>query len=125
VIVWNGDTGTGCGAPSSTVGPLSAIVPKSAPRDQISVFNIPNPVRDVHTTKFTVRGIGIEAIKIQIFGLDETMVFEQEAAGNELEWHTVNDYGEYVANGVYFYRALVKMGGKWISTGFQKLVILR
>jgi len=93
--------------------------------DAISVMNIPNPVRDVHTTTFTVRGVGIEAIKIQVFDLDENLVYEKETPGNELTWHTVNDYGEYLANGVYFYRALVKIGGKWITTKFQKLVILR
>jgi hypothetical protein len=72
-----------------------------------------------------VRGVGIEAIKIQIFDLDENLVYEEEVPGNELTWHTVNQYGEYLANGVYFYRALAKIGGKWIPTKFQKLVILR
>lgn len=111
--------GTEVSAPLGGTGPLAAA------RDQITVLNIPNPVRDVDTTTFTVRGVGIEAIKIQIFDLDETLIFEEEVDGNELTWHTVNDYGEYLANGVYFYRALVKMGGKWVTTSFQKLVILR
>ena len=123
VTVWNKD---GAGAPSPNVGPLSNLEPQAvAPRDQISVLNIPNPVRDVHTTTFTVRGVGIEAIKIQIFDLDENLVYEEEVPGNELIWHTVNEYGEYLANGVYFYRALAKIDGKWIPTKFQKLVILR
>jgi Mg-chelatase subunit ChlD len=102
-----------------------AVVPEIEPRDQITVLNIPNPVRDVDTTTFYVRGEGIEAFKIQIFDLDETLLYEEEVEGNELLWHTVNDYGEYLANGVYFYRALVRIGGTWIATEFQKLVILR
>ena len=102
--------------------------PESLPRnpeDLVSVLNIPNPVRDVNTTTFSVRGIGVERIKIQIFDLDENLIYEREVPGNQLVWHTVNNYGEYLANGVYFYRALVKIGGKWITTKFQKLVILR
>jgi hypothetical protein len=98
------------------------------PRDlagRITIRNIPNPVRDVHTTTFLVRGVDIEAMKIQIFDLNETLIYEEEVSGNELVWHTVNDYGEYLANGVYFYRALVKIGSTWITTEFQKLVILR
>jgi len=93
--------------------------------NELSVMNVPNPVRDVHTTTFTVRGLGIEAIKIQIFDLNETLVFEQETPGNEMVWHTDNDYGEYLANGIYFYRAYAKMGDMWVQTKFQKLVILR
>jgi hypothetical protein len=92
---------------------------------ELSVMNVPNPVRDVHTTTFTVRGLDIEAMKIQIFDLNETLVFEQEIAGNELVWHTENNYGENLANGVYFYRAFAKIGGVWIATKFEKLVILR
>jgi hypothetical protein len=116
---------------STTGGPLNPnIEPKSALPDRasaegLSVMNVPNPVRDVHTTTFTVRGLGIEAMKIQIFDLNETLVFEQEIAGNELEWHTENSYGENLANGVYFYRAFAKIGGVWIATKFEKLVILR
>jgi len=102
--------------------------PEALPRDLeglVSVVNIPNPVRDVDTTTFVVRGIGVEAIKIQIFDLSERLVFEGEADGTELVWHTMNDLGEYLANGVYFYRALVRVEDTWVTTTFQKLVILR
>jgi hypothetical protein len=108
-------------------GPLK-IHPDALPRDPtelLSVLNIPNPVRDVDTTTFVVRGIDIEAIRVQVFDLNETLVFEGEAEGSELVWHTVNDLGEYLANGVYFYRALVKVEDTWVTTKFQKLVILR
>ncbi|MCK4581463.1 MAG: T9SS type A sorting domain-containing protein, partial [Dehalococcoidia bacterium] len=101
------------------------VVPKAAPRDQISVTNSPNPITDVHTTVFTVRGAGVEAMKIQIFDLSGALVYEEEVAGNELVWHTDSNHGEYLANGVYLYRALIKVGGSWITTSTQKLVILR
>ena len=99
-----------------------------APRDlasELQVINIPNPVKDVHTTTFMVRSVDVEAMKIQIFDLSGALVYEEEIPGNELEWHTVNDYGEYLANGIYLYRAYVRIGDEWIETNFQKLVILR
>lgn len=91
----------------------------------IAVMNFPNPVTDVHTTTFTVRGEGVEAIRIQIFDQNETLVFEQQVTGQELEWHTDNKYGEYLANGTYYYRAYAFVDGDWIATQFEKVVILR
>jgi hypothetical protein len=93
--------------------------------DELSVMNFPNPVQDVHTTTFTVRGMGVEAIRIQIFDQYETLVFEQQVEGQDLEWHTDNNYGEYLANGTYFYRAYARIDGEWVPTKFEKLVILR
>jgi len=101
------------------------IPPMPARRDQISISNWPNPVTDIHTTTFTVRGASVEAMKIQIFNLSGALVYEEEVSGNELQWHTDNNYGEYLANGVYQYRALVKVDNAWITTGVQSVVILR
>lgn len=99
--------------------------PRRSSADELSVMNFPNPVKDVHTTTFTVRGVGVEAIRIQIFDQNETLVFEQQLEGQELEWHTDNSYGEYLANGTYYYRAYARVDGEWIPTKFEKLVILR
>jgi len=107
------------------IPPMSALKQAHEARDEFTVLNIPNPVRDVHTTTFTVRGEGIEAIKIQIFDIGQQLIYEEEIDGDQLVWHTVNDYGEYLANGIYFYRALVRKGGVWMMTPFEKLVILR
>jgi hypothetical protein len=90
-----------------------------------SVMNIPNPVEDVHTTTFTVRSDDVDAMRIEIFDLSGSKVYEEEVAGNELVWHTQNDFGEFLANGIYIYRAYVLMNGEWIPAGVQKLVILR
>ena len=96
-----------------------------APRDVVSVMNVPNPITDVHTTTFSVRAVDAESIRIQIFDLSGKLVFEEETTGNTLAWHTASNTGEYLANGVYLYRALVYIGGEWIQTEVQKLVILR
>ncbi|MCX6093570.1 MAG: Ig domain-containing protein, partial [Candidatus Bipolaricaulota bacterium] len=118
----------GAGLPGFAPKAMTFSAPAGSPRDQagaVTILNIPNPVRDVHTTTFCVRGEGIEAIRIQIFDLAHTLVFEEEVDGTELIWHTVNTYGEYLANGVYLYRAFVLIDGDWIATPFEKLVILR
>ena len=118
-------------ASASGANPLSVMSlssrlaqPRGVPAE-LQVMNIPNPVKDVHTTTFMVRSVDVEAMKIQIFDLSGVLVYEEETPGNELVWHTVNDYGEYLANGIYLYRAYVRIGEEWIQTDFQKLVILR
>lgn len=113
---------------SGTLPPPSPPVASMAQptrRDQVSITSSPNPVTDVHTTTFTVRGANVEAMKIQIFDLSGALVYEEEAPGNQLQWHTDNTSGEYLANGVYLYRALVKASGRWITTSAQAVVILR
>jgi hypothetical protein len=72
-----------------------------------------------------VRSEVVEAIKVQIFDLAYNLIFEETVADNELVWHTVDSQGQYLANGIYLYRAIVFVDGEWIPTEFQKLVILR
>jgi len=52
-------------------------------------------------------------------------VFTDEQLGAELDWHTDNDYGEYLANGVYLYRVSAKVSGQWVVTSVRKLAIYR
>jgi len=117
--------------PKGDLKPLSALgmdEDRGRPRDPASdlrVLNIPNPVTDVSTTTFMVRSEVVEAIKVQIFDLAYNLIFEETVADNELVWHTVDSQGQYLANGIYLYRAIVFVDGEWIPTEFQKLVILR
>ena len=114
---------------ASGANPLSAMSIRereaSSRGVDLQVINVPNPVKDVHTTTFMVRSVDVEAMRIVIYDITGALVFEQEVPGNELEWHTENDYGEYLANGIYIYRAYVLVDGEWIETKAQKLVILR
>jgi len=117
-------------APVGGASPLSAMTAAGGiePRDlasELSVMNVPNPIRDVHTTTFMIRSIDVDAMRIEIYDLAGTLVFEEEVAGNELVWHTDNDYGEYLANGIYLYRAFALVNGEWVATKAEKLVILR
>ncbi len=100
------------------------IEPEVGPREP-SFLVVPNPVRDVYTTTFVARGVEAEAIRVEIYDLAGRLVWEGEAAGNELVWHTDDLLGRYLANGVYLYRAYIKVAGEWIVTQVQKVVILR
>ena len=112
------DTGT---------GPASAALslPNALAREGFTVFNVPNPVRDVHTTTFVVRGVEAERIRVEIYDLTGKLVWRGEALGNELTWHTDDLTGLPLANGVYLYKVYVKVGEAWIVSDVRKLVILR
>ena len=96
---------------------------------QLEFGNSPNPVTDVHTTHFQVSGpmAGlVEAIKVEIYDLSNRLVYSSgEVAGTSLAWHTDNDYGEYLANGVYLYKMYAKIAGQWVVSGVKTLAILR
>jgi len=118
-------------APAEGAQPLSALslAPMAIrPRDlakQISVLNIPNPVRDVHTTTFLVRGVEAERTRVEVYDLTGRLVWQAEAEGNEVVWHTEDLTGLPLANGVYLYKVYIKVGGTWIVSDIQKVVILR
>ena len=101
---------------------------KRVPVGKIEAVAIPNPVRDVHTVTFQVKGelvSLVETIKVQIFDLAGRLVYEKEEAGTSLDWHTDDRSGEYLANGIYLYKAYVKAGDEWIPTTVGKVAVLR
>ncbi|KUO42565.1 MAG: hypothetical protein APU95_01350 [Hadesarchaea archaeon YNP_N21] len=100
-------------------------VPEDFEPGEMKVLNIPNPVRDVHTTVFTVLGVEAEGIKVEVYDLTGRLVWKGEAEGNELPWDTRDLTGLPLANGVYLYLVYVKVEGEWIVSNVQKLVILR
>ena len=97
--------------------------------ENLEFLNSPNPITDVHTTTFAVKGVMaalVETIKVQIFDLSGRSVYESgEILGTSLNWHTDNNYGEYLANGTYLWEMFAKIGGEWIESEVKKLVILR
>jgi len=104
--------------------------PPTLPRlaEQIRVVPVPNPVRDVHTTTFRVLGIcpcSVQALKVEIYDLAGKLVWQGEVEGPMLAWHTENLEGLPLANGVYLYKAYVKINGEWIPAGVQKVAIFR
>jgi hypothetical protein len=89
------------------------------------VLSYPNPVRDVHTTTFAVRGADVEEIQVWIYDLDGHLVYEARGYGSELDWHTDASTGGFLANGIYIYAVDVLLGDEWVSFPLQTLAILK
>ena len=109
--------------------PMPGIMrPVSFSAHELEFTNYPNPVRDVHTTTFAVKGVMapfVESIKVEIYDLSDRLVFANEKAGTSVDWDTTNDYGEYLANGVYLYKLYALVDGHWVSSEVKRLAILR
>ncbi|HDI11323.1 MAG TPA: T9SS type A sorting domain-containing protein, partial [Candidatus Acetothermia bacterium] len=101
-----------------------AVEPEAGPREP-SFLAVPNPVRDVHTTTFYVRGVEADLIRVEVYDLSGRLVWQGEAPGSELVWHTEDLTGLPLANGVYLYKVYVKVDGDWIASDVLKIVILR
>ena len=118
-------------SPKSVASSLTPPPPPPAPNSAEAVggliaYNEPNPVRDVHTTTFKVKGaVAIDAIRVEIFDQAGRLVFTDEQPGDQLDWHTENNYGEYLANGVYLYRVSAEVHGQWVVVQIRKLAIYR
>jgi len=96
--------------------------------NDLTVCNIPNPIRSEHTTTFKVEGKGaqlVQGIRVEIYNQAGQKVFTQDISAKELEWHTDNDSGELLANGVYLYQVWVNIGGSWYPTDVHKLAVLK
>jgi len=63
----------------------------------------PNLIRSGLPVEVTVRGMGVESIKLQIFALDGKLVLNKGAEGNYLQVSPLDDQGRPLANGVYLY----------------------
>ena len=99
-------------------------LPVAQPREKLEVLVYPNPVKDVHTATFAVRGVAVERMRVEIYDLSGRLVWKGEALGNELLWHTEDLSGLPLANGVYLYRVVVEAEGRReVVQG--KVVILR
>jgi len=110
-----------CGAGA---GPLGVSLPDAAERSP-QVEAVPNPVRDLNTTYFSVSGVAASAIRVRIYDLSGRRVWESECACTDLPWHTEGLDGLPLANGVYLYTASVLVNGEWLELELDKVVILR
>jgi len=91
-----------------------------------SVEAEPNPTSDNAT--FAVHGVcwcQVAGLRVQVYDLSGNLVFHQESEQPRLEWHLQLSDGGIAANGVYLWRAWVKVAGNWQSTGIGKLAVMR
>jgi len=95
---------------------------------QITKINVyPNPATDTNSVHFSLEGVGIARIRIQIFALNGKLVYDSGLVENGFVWHLQNDQGETLANGVYLYIVYVEgIDGTTHKIGkLGKLCILR
>jgi len=95
---------------------------------ELRVLPIPNPVRDVNTTTFRVLGIcpcRVQGIRVEIYDLAGRLVWRGEDEGSMLTWHIKGLDGMPLANGVYLYKAYVKVENEWVPVGVQKVAVYR
>jgi len=88
----------------------------------------PNPVDDVHTTYFSVKGTtAIDQIRVYIYDFFGQLMYDSGWGPNDLAWHVNNDAGDTLANGVYYYRMEVLFVGadEPVVTGIGKVAIYR
>ncbi len=96
----------------------------SSQQPNVRVINAPNPVREAHTTTFMVKGIctcRVFGLVVSVYGLDGRLVWEGRTSGPELKWHTEDETGQRVANGMYIYVAQVNVDGQWVPVEPGKL----
>ncbi len=90
--------------------------------DNLSVSATPNPLRE-GTATFQVAGplaADTSEIKVQVLDVSGRSVFTGSAIGSQLTWDV-----EGIANGVYLYRVEAKVAGQWVTSSYQKLLIVR
>jgi hypothetical protein len=96
--------------------------------DTLRVVAAPNPVTDVDTTIFRVLGIclcRVDGLRVEVYDLSGRLVWQEETETSSITWHTQDTVDQYLANGVYLYKAQVKVDGEWVSIPLAKLVVLR
>ena len=94
----------------------------------VKVVNEPNPVTDGYSTTFQVRGIcpcSVRGLRVDVYDFAGRLMWHGECSAGFLPWHPQDASGESLANGVYLYRAQVKIGDRWGSVPIGKLAILR
>ncbi len=93
------------------------------------VFNYPNPMKDNTTFTFNITGADSPGeCRIKIFSVAGRVIKEIVAPGNvginNVYWDGRDADGDYVANGVYFYRLLLRNDPEK-NSDIQKLVVLK
>ena len=112
------------------LGALSNVVDEPTGTDDVIAKrnnldqNVPNPFNPTTTIKYEVREAGLVSLKIyNVAGqLVKTLVDGQKVAGQvyEANWNGLNDSGQPVSSGVYFYKLVAKN-----FTQTKKMVLLK
>jgi len=93
------------------------------------VYNYPNPMKDNTLFTFNITGNQMPGdCRIKIYSVAgriiKEIVIPANVGFNQVRWDGRDADGDYIANGVYFYRLLIK-GDSEKHSDIQKLVVLR
>lgn len=91
---------------------------------QLHVDAYPNPVVGGLAT-FRVAGHAADGVRVHVLDLGGRKVWEADGPGGTLNWNLVDAVGKPVANGVYLYIAEVRIAGRWLPAGFDRLLVTR
>ncbi len=105
-------------------------IPTGSPRDAggVTVVCTPNPMTGDSGVTFRVAGIcscRVGGIRVFVYDNSGTLIWEGETDASELRWEGTSSDGQTLANGIYFYRAEVKVDQNWVRTPLSKIAILR
>jgi hypothetical protein len=93
------------------------------------LYNYPNPMKTETTFTFNLAGSNIPTdCRIKIFSVAgrvvKTLKIPASIGFNQYAWDGRDEEGDYMANGVYFYKVIIE-GDNQKETALQKLAILR
>jgi len=89
--------------------------------NQVQAIQLSNEIR------FALSGNSIQNAQVRVFSLSGNIIYASGmTTGNGLSWHLLNQDGQRVANGVYFYVVTVEDPfGKTIQSSIKTLAVLR
>ena len=95
----------------------------------VDIYNYPNPMKDGTTFMFNISGASKPSSgKIKIFTVAGRVIKEinypMNIGFNQIFWDGRDSDGDYIANGIYFYKIIVE-GDSKKETATQKLVVLK
>ncbi len=91
--------------------------------DELEIMAAPNPVSTGEEITFRVtsgNSTAVSGMSVNVFTSSGSHVFAGETSGSTLQWDA-----EGLANGVYLYQVHAEVGGATVSTGAQKLLVVR
>ncbi len=95
----------------------------------LDLYNYPNPMRDKTSFLFNISGeYPPSRCKIKIFSvagkLIKTIEYTANIGFNRFDWDGRDDDGDYIANGIYFYKLIIEGNSKFESK-IEKIAVLK
>jgi len=109
-----------------TTGATDLNVVVAAKVRSIEVTISPNPATAGDRVRFGARGVAGDGIRVQVYDLAGRLVYDSDwQPGPAHQWNLQDTQGRLVANGVYLYWVEVRVDGKTVRTGVERLLVLR